>query len=869
MKIADKTVSTNLGFCSSGICANAANVDVMDGKIVRIRPLHYDELYTKDDLNYWTLEKDDKVFEPGMQSFIGPFSLSYKKRAYSKNRVPYPLIRVDWDPHGERHPETRGISKYRRISWDEATDIIAEEIKRIQEDYGPFSIYCQGEGHGESKNVAGGHGCQISMFDFIGRCTAQCRQTDSWEGWYWGAKHIWGMDPIGEQRWQRNVFKDITENGDAVLFWGADPETTPLGWGGQQASRMCFWFNDIGVKSIFICPDVNYTGAIHADKWIPVLPNTDAALQLAIAYVWITEDLYDKEYIATHADGFDWFQQYVLGYLDDNIPKTPEWAETKCKVPAYTIKALARYWAHHNVSIGHGNGGGYIRSAFSHEPGRLEVALLGMQGLGKPGANQFKFLEWLLFHNPDYSPLPVSDIQPSVEAAFHGWKLDPGPSHIIKTRLHEAILTATKEKPLKWYCTGLSLMPVKDQFVQYQYPVEGSELIHMIWSDAPCWSNCWNNGNMYHDSIHDPSIETIIVQHPWMENDTKFADIILPICTILECEDISTDSQNGQNALLLYQEKPIDPLTDSVTDYEAVQLVAEKLERYGGIYEGLVRKYTNGRSYEDWIKWGYITSGIGHDVKFDDFKKQRFYAAPYAKDWREDPHGMIGFYEDPENHPLQTPTGKLEYYSVPLAEHFPDDNIRGPYPKWIEKGDGHDDRWDSERAKLYPYLLVSNHPRWRVHAQHGDIPWTHEFPTGKIKGPDGYLYEPIWINPVDAVKHDIKQGDIVKIFNERGAVMGGAYVTERIMPGALSQDHGAREDLIQTGTGGLDRGGGNNLICPDKTSSKNASGEVTNSFLVGIEKVDVFELAKEYPEEFGREYDEAIGQIVDPWIVEE
>ena len=107
-----------------------------------------------------------------------------------------------------------------------------------------------------------------------------------------------------------------------------------------------------------------------------------------------------------------------------------------------------------------------------------------------------------------------------------------------------------------------------------------------------------------------------------------------------------------------------------------------------------------------------------------------------------------------------------------------------------------------------------------------------------MKGPDGYAYEPVWINPVDAMKQDIVDGDIVKLFNERGAVLGGAVVSERIMPGALYQDHGARVDMIVPGVGGLDRGGANNLICPNATTSKNTVGEVTNGFLVGIEKVD-------------------------------
>ena len=100
-------------------------------------------------------------------------------------------------------------------------------------------------------------------------------------------------------------------------------------------------------------------------------------------------------------------------------------------------------------------------------------------------------------------------------------------------------------------------------------------------------------------------------------------------------------------------------------------------------------------------------------------------------------------------------------------------------------------------------------------------------------------------------------------------VLGGVILSERIMPGAVSQDHGARCDSIVVGMGGLDRGGANNLICPSATTSKNAAGEVTNSFLVGVKKVDVFELAEQYPEAFARSYDAECGRVLDSLIGEE
>jgi trimethylamine-N-oxide reductase (cytochrome c) len=208
----------------------------------------------------------------------------------------------------------------------------------------------------------------------------------------------------------------------------------------------------------------------------------------------------------------------------------------------------------------------------------------------------------------------------------------------------------------------------------------------------------------------------------------------------------------------------------------------------------------------------------------------------------------------------------LEFYSEALAENFPDDDERLPYPRFLPYGDSHQESLLHPRSEKYPYLIVSNHPRWRVHAQLDDISWLREIETCKITGPDGYQYQTVWIHPIDADAKGVRHGDIVRIFNDRGWVLGGAYVTERIIPGAISQDHRARLDTIEAGVS--DRSGANNLICPAKVTSKNCPGEVTSGFLVDFEKVDVFELARQYPEAFGRKYDPGVGVSIDNFILQ-
>ena len=309
----EKTTIKNLSFCGFGHGGNVTAVDVKDGKIIRLRPLHRDWKYDPAQFRPWKIKARDKTFEPVMKTLLPPLALGYKKRVYSPNRILFPLKRVDFDPNGERNIQNRGYSGYVRISWDEALDIITSEIKRVQKKYGPSAILTQADGHGETKQVHGPHGCSVRLLEMMGGHTMQTRNPDSWEGWWWGAKHVWGCEPLGQQEPHNNVVPDIAQNGELLLYWGCDAETTQYGWGGLTPSRLMFWFKELGIKSIFICPDLNYSAAVHADKWIPILPNTDAALQLAIAYVWITEGIYDKEYVNTHTVGFDKVKDYVLG----------------------------------------------------------------------------------------------------------------------------------------------------------------------------------------------------------------------------------------------------------------------------------------------------------------------------------------------------------------------------------------------------------------------------------------------------------------------------------------------------------------------------------------------------------------------------
>ncbi|MGI9952697.1 molybdopterin-dependent oxidoreductase [Moorellaceae bacterium AZ2] len=852
------------GIAPGGVGGEPCAVDTKNGKIVRIRPLRWDTSYTKEELasSLWKFEARGKTLECPIKAAPSIFALAYKKRVYSKNRVKYPLKRVDWEPGGDPakiNAQNRGKSKFKRISWEEAAEIIASEIKRVKEKYGPFAILAIGEdGHKESKDIHAGGGWHAHLLSKLGGYTRETRTPDSVEGFYWGAKHVWGPgshNGLGVTAPDENVIKDISEHTEMIVLQAGDLETTQ-NYATRFWSTLIRYWLDLGIKFVVIDPFCNYTAVAHDEiKWIPILPNTDAALDFAIIYTWIKEGLYKKDYVDTHVIGFDKLKAYVMGE-EDGVPKTPEWASKKCGIPEWTIKALAREWGTKRTTIAHFCGC-HIRGPYSHEPGRTEAYKLGMQGLGGPGVHQLHL----------FSFTPAKQKLKRGSAPFmmaqRCYQYVPTVQAIPRTMVHFAI----EEGKIEHYGSPQIIMaPAEDQFKKYTYPApadQGGGEIRMIWSEKPCNQTCWNGGFKFQEALRNPKIECVITNHQWLENDSLFADLILPVSTCLEEADIVGSAMCCSIDFAAVQDKACEPVGESKSDYEIAVEIGKRF--------GLEEELTLGMSVEEWQKFAFDNSELPTEISWEEFSEKGYYVPKLDPNWQDIPPGLRLFHDDPENNPLPTPSGKLEFYSEALAEHFPDDKERGPIAKWIEGGpesEGwtHDETPWGERAKKYPLLCVANPPRWRFHAQGDDITWFREIPTCKVKGYDGYMYEPVWINPADAEKRGIKDGDIVKVFNERGIILAGAKVSERIVPGAVMINKGARVDPIAPG---IDRGGSINLITPAKPISKNCWGFAVTGFLVEVEKLDPAEMEEwkqKYPDAFARDYAPDTGLIYSSWV---
>lgn len=283
-------------------------VYVKDDKIIRMTPIDLDD----SDAASWTIKARGKAFTPYRRTTTSSYSLALKSMVYSKKRNLYPMKRVDFDPNGERNPQNRGKSGYERISWDEALDIVANEIKRQKTTYGPGSIAIPIPSHHQWGNIGYYLSALLRFGNLIG-FTRVHPNPDSWEGWYWGAMHQYGNAlRLGIPDFY-GTMEDLLQEAEQIVFWSSDPETTNGLYAGFEGAQRRLWAKKLGIEFVHIDPHLNSTAQWLGGRWVPIRPATDTALAQAIMHVWIVEDLYDKQYVADRTIGFDEWRAYLLG----------------------------------------------------------------------------------------------------------------------------------------------------------------------------------------------------------------------------------------------------------------------------------------------------------------------------------------------------------------------------------------------------------------------------------------------------------------------------------------------------------------------------------------------------------------------------
>ena len=477
---------------------------------------------------------------------------------------------------------------------------------------------------------------------------------DSWEGWFWGAVHHWGQTGRLGGGETYGTVEDCLQNAELVVFWSSDPEATSGIYGAQEGTVRRAWLKELGIPFVHIDPYFNHTAAWMGGKWLAPRPGTDSALVLAIAYVWITEGLYDQEYVAERTVGFDKWRDYVLG-KDDGVAKTPSGSRTRpgCRpgtcgpwpaggAPSGPICRRGASWA------------SAARAARPPVPTGLRgmVCLMAMQGLGKPGVNlgclqqgtpldtHFYFpgyAEGGMSGELEFTALPVQLYQrmpqlPSVNTVAQG---------IPRLKLPEAILEG--------HADGYISDPktIDKQFLKFGYPAPGHARVSMYYKYGGSHLGTMTDTNRYARMYASPELEFVVNQSIWLEGEAKFADVILPACTNFERWDIGEFANAGgiaehsftqcNHRVAVMQHKCIEPLGESKSDFQIFLELAQRL--------GLASPFAEGSDELDWCQRLFEGTDLPKVTTWKRFLKKGYYVVPPPAEALRDPVSFRWFAE--------------------------------------------------------------------------------------------------------------------------------------------------------------------------------------------------------------------------------
>lgn len=696
-------------------------------------------------------------------------------------RVTTPMVRRGWLERGPGPDATRGLDEYVPMSWSDVLDCVAGELKRVKEKHGVGAIF--GGSYGWS-SAGRFHHAQSQIHRFLN--TAMGGYVRSVNSYSAGASavilpHVLGsMDDVARRA---ITWEQIVEHTDVVVaFGGMALKNMRVASGGVSKHIERDAIRDAakrGCRFISVSPIKSDMPEEAGFKWLPITPATDTAMMLAMVHTLVSEGLHDKAFIDRYCDGWQTFEDYLMGRAD-GVPKTAQWASPLCGIEAAEIQALARsmHGKRTLVVLSHS----LQRAEHGEQPIWAGVALAAALGqLGLPGGGYAYAMGTLAHYGRRTNAVPTAAL--------------PQGRNGVKAFIPVARITDMLLKPGEHFDYDGQ---------RYTYPH-----IKLAY---------WAGGNPFHH--HQDlarlaegfrTLDTFIVHEIAWTATARHADIVLPCTMTLEREDIGA---TPTDPLMVAMHRIAEPHGLARDDYDIFADLAERL--------GQREAFTEGRNTRQWLAHLYERTRLALEEKgleapsFEEFWARGELTLPQGPD-----NGGIvrAFREDPDGAPLPTPSGKAQI-SSPTVAGFGYADCPG-HPAWLPAK-------ETPNAQ-YPLWLIANQPATRLHSQ---LDYGAHSQSSKR-----HQREVCTLHPQAASARGISEGDVVRLFNDRGACLASAHLSPDMRADVVRLPTGAWYDPIVDERGKtLCVHGNPNVLTQDVGTSSLAQGCSGQLSIVQIEK---------------------------------
>ncbi|OBI91106.1 molybdopterin guanine dinucleotide-containing S/N-oxide reductase [Mycobacterium asiaticum] len=702
-----------------------------------------------------------------------------------RSRVANPAVRRGWLEDGPGPSDRRGADEFVEVGWDELIQLLATELRRVVDRYGNEAIYGSSYGWASAGRF---HHAQSQVHRFLNQLGGYTASRHSYSA---GASevifpHIFGGE-FYDMMSRSTTWDVIIEHTDLLVAFGGLPlKNTSVMPGGTTRHPDRDHIADYragGGRLVSVSPLRDDITAIvgHLDEkcqWIPAVPGADVALMLGLAHVLITESLVDRAFLDTYCTGYERFERYVLGGADA-VAKTPEWAAQLGGVDADTLRDLARRMAAGRTLIT--TSLSLQRTEHGEQTVWMGATLAAMLGqIGLPGGGYGHAYGSNGIGNP-----PLACGLPTL----------PQGANAVRKFIPVAAINELLHRP------GDKL-PFNGQLLDLP--------------DIKCVY--WAGGNPFHHHQNLPRlrralarVDTIVVHEQFWTAMAKHADIVVPTTTSFERDDFGG---SRTDSTLLAMKAMVAPYANARDDYDTFAALAQRM--------GFGERFTEGRTGYEWLEHMYGKWAAEQDFAVPAFA-EFWHAGELELPTRTGLTWFADFRADPVNCPLGTPSGRIEIFSETI-DGFGLHDCAG-HATWFEPAE-----WLlGPRAAQFPLHLIANQPRTRLHSQldHGAVSM-----ASKIDG-----REPIRMHPADAAARGLGDGDIVRVFNDRGACLAGVVVDDDLRPQVVQLATGAWFDPADPADpDSMCVHGNPNVFTNDIGTSSLAHGSTGQHVLVQVEK---------------------------------